>query len=111
MLFEITEDDFADLMKSNYYWSLSDEATRCIYKHFKNDTIEDKYYFITAFFNAVEVSVEDIYNDNKDKFKSRYDAIRYLENNDKITFNEATYKNYGWFRYNDGSIGYLLNFV
>jgi len=108
MLYEITENDFVDLMKKDCYWSLTDEATRCIYKYFKDDTIEDRNYFINAFFRAIEVSVEDIYNDNKDNFESIYDTDTYLEKNDEITFDGATYKIYDRIIYNDGSIGYLL---
>lgn len=108
MLLEITENDFVDIMKKDCYWSLTDEATRCIYKHFKDDTMEDRNYFINAFFMATEVSIEDIFNENKDKFKNICDTDTYLEKNDEIIFDGATYEIYDRIIYEDGSIGYLL---
>jgi len=111
MLYEITEQEFIDIMNKDCYWNLSDEATSYIYEYFEDEKIEDRSFFINTFFDAIEVDEEDIYNENKDKIKSKEDIHKYLENNDEIKIGDCYYCLFGEFKYKNGDVGFILNCI
>ena len=87
----VSEEEFVLKMKQFNDWSLTEPATRAIYKTYIEE-IGDFNEIATKYFSAIEMSVCEVFEKCKDRFTTEEETYEYLQSNLEIEIEEEVYE-------------------